>query len=69
MSTVKEDPEALAKALARCANQPELAKQLAAAGRRTFDRHFTLDRFGSRFAELLESLGRVRAERATERDP
>ena len=52
----KENPEALAVALATCAGRPEFLRQIAAAGRRTFDRHFTLDRFASRFAELLVSL-------------
>jgi glycosyltransferase involved in cell wall biosynthesis len=52
----RENPAALAEALATCANKPELVKQLQAAGRRTFDRHFTLDRFASRFAALLLSM-------------
>ena len=52
----KENPEALARALAACADSPEFVQRLAAAGRRTFDRHFTLDRFASRFAELLVAL-------------
>src|SRR3954452_7941307 len=52
----KENPAALAKALARCANDPGLVKQLKAAGARTFERHFTLDRFATRFAQLLTSL-------------
>jgi glycosyltransferase involved in cell wall biosynthesis len=49
----KENPEALARALAACADSRDLVQRLATAGRRTFDRHFTLDRFASRFAELL----------------
>jgi len=56
----KENPEALAEALANCANKPELLEQLKSAGARTFERHFTLDRFASRFAELLVSLERRR---------
>jgi glycosyltransferase involved in cell wall biosynthesis/GT2 family glycosyltransferase len=52
----KENPAALAEALARCANNPDLVKQLKAAGLRTFERHFTLERFATRFAELLASL-------------
>ena len=52
----KENPEALAKALAACAGSPEFGRRLATAGGRTFDRHFTLDRFASRFAELLVAL-------------
>lgn len=58
-----ENPEALAQALVRCANDGELVKGLKAAGARTFERHFTLDRFASRFAELLISLERRPATR------
>jgi glycosyltransferase involved in cell wall biosynthesis len=64
----KENPAALAEALARCANQAGLIQQLMAAGARTFDRHFTLDRFASRFAELLLSLERRREEHGKDRD-
>jgi glycosyltransferase involved in cell wall biosynthesis len=52
----KENAEALAEALARCATNPKLREQLQTAGVRTFDRHFTLDRFATRFAELLLTL-------------
>ncbi|MFN2623822.1 MAG: glycosyltransferase, partial [Chthoniobacterales bacterium] len=54
----KENPDSLAEALASCGNNPEMVEQLKAAGARTFDRHFTLDRFASRFAELLTRLER-----------
>jgi len=49
----KENPAALAESLASCANNPAMVEQLKTAGARTFDRHFTLDRFSARFAELL----------------
>jgi glycosyltransferase involved in cell wall biosynthesis len=62
----KEDPAALAEALATCANKPEFVEQLQAAGRRTFDRHCTLDRFASRFAALLLSLERRGEKKADE---
>jgi glycosyltransferase involved in cell wall biosynthesis len=62
----KENPAALAEALATCANKPEFVEQLQAAGRRTFDRHFTLDRFASRFAALLLSLERREEKKAGE---
>jgi len=52
----KENPDALAGALTVCAGQHEFVQQLARSGGRTFDRHFTLDRFASRFAEILVSL-------------
>src|SRR2546423_9978793 len=48
-----ENAEALASALAGCASNWEFVNELKAAGTRTFERHFTLDRFGSRFRELL----------------
>ena len=52
----KENPKALADALASCGNNSEMVDQLKAAGARTFERHFTLDRFARRFAELLTSV-------------
>jgi glycosyltransferase involved in cell wall biosynthesis len=62
----KESPAALAEALATCANKPEFVKQLQAAGSRTFDQHFTLDRFASDFAGLLLTLERRREKDADE---
>jgi glycosyltransferase involved in cell wall biosynthesis len=62
----KENPAALSEALARCANEPEFVEQLQAAGNRTFDRHFTLDRFASRFAGLLLSIKRRREKHSDE---
>jgi glycosyltransferase involved in cell wall biosynthesis len=62
----KENPVALSEALAACASKPEFVQQLQAAGRRTFDRHFTLDRFASRFAALLLSIERRREKNADE---
>ena len=62
----KENAEALSEALATCANKPEFVEQLQAAGSRTFDQHFTLDRFASRFAALLLSLERRREKDANE---
>jgi glycosyltransferase involved in cell wall biosynthesis len=63
-----ENSEALSQALAACAEHPEFVRQLKAAGSRTFDRHFTLDRFASRFAEILLSLRRRPEERTTDLD-
>lgn len=62
----KENPAALSEALATCANKPEFVERLQAAGRRTFDRHFTLDRFASRFADLLLSMERRKEKHADE---
>jgi glycosyltransferase involved in cell wall biosynthesis len=58
----KENPEALAKALAACAESPEFLERLKTAGGRTFERHFTLDRFASRFAEMLAALEKRESE-------
>ena len=50
-----EDPAALAKAIERCLVDGRLVHRLRATARRTFERHFTLERFARRFAGLLES--------------
>jgi len=54
----RENSDELARALTRYIENPAFAREIAEAGLRTFERHFTLDRFASRFAELLESLRR-----------
>jgi len=51
-----ENPEALAEAISRCATDNHLVRRLNAAGARTFERHFTLEGFATRFAELLVSM-------------
>ena len=52
----RENPDELARAITRFVENPTVAREISAAGLRTFERHFTLDRFASRFAELLRSL-------------
>ncbi|HEX4630510.1 MAG TPA: glycosyltransferase [Chthoniobacterales bacterium] len=52
----RENVEALAEAITKCATDPRLVERLKAAAARTFERHFTLDVFAARFAELLISL-------------
>jgi glycosyltransferase involved in cell wall biosynthesis/GT2 family glycosyltransferase len=52
----REDSDELARAITRYVKEPAFAREVAAAGLRTFERHFTLDRFAGRFAELLQSL-------------
>ena len=59
----KENPEALANALTRCAMNHRLVERLKATGARTFEQHFTLDRFGERFAELLVAVERRKPAR------
>jgi GT2 family glycosyltransferase/glycosyltransferase involved in cell wall biosynthesis len=54
----RENPGALSEAVAKCVSEPEFVQRIRAAGARTFDRHFTLDGYASRFAELLSSLER-----------
>jgi glycosyltransferase involved in cell wall biosynthesis len=51
-----ENPEALAQAIERCATDAPLVARLRAGAKRTFDRHFTLEKFGSRFASLFQNL-------------
>ena len=55
-----ENPQALADAIARCARDRSFASQLGLAARRTFQRHFTIDRFAARFAALLEETSRAK---------
>ncbi len=55
-----EDSTALAGALERCLTDQQLAAQLAAAAERTFLRHFTLERFAARFADLLQNVSHLR---------
>lgn len=63
-----ENPEALSNALAVCAGDSKFLARLQAAGARTFDRHFTLERFASRFAELLLSLETRKEAHGADRD-
>lgn len=48
-----EDPKALASAIQRLVDNPDLARRLGQAGRATFEEKFTQDRFGSDFADLV----------------
>jgi glycosyltransferase involved in cell wall biosynthesis len=59
-----ENAGELAAAIARCADDDALVAQLGAAGRGTFDEHFTLERFGTRFAQLIESVQKGEFARA-----
>jgi glycosyltransferase involved in cell wall biosynthesis len=52
--TPPENPQALADAITRCARDSSFVRHLGISARRTFERHFTVDRFGARFAALLE---------------
>ena len=52
----RESADELARAITRWVQEPAFAREVAAAGLRTFERHFTLDRFATRFGELLQSL-------------
>jgi glycosyltransferase involved in cell wall biosynthesis/GT2 family glycosyltransferase len=48
-----EQPAALASAISRAASDPRLRMVLAAAGRRTYERHFRLENFAEHFSKLL----------------
>jgi glycosyltransferase involved in cell wall biosynthesis len=50
------DPAALADAIRRVAGEPELRKQLSAAGRRTYEEHASEDVLGPRWRSLIEDL-------------
>lgn len=52
----KKDPEALADAIARMIDNPDLARQMGAAGRKRLEENFTGHHFETRFTEILHSL-------------
>jgi glycosyltransferase involved in cell wall biosynthesis len=49
----RENPQALARAIARCVTDKWLVAQLRAGARRTFEHHFTLEKFATGFGRLL----------------
>lgn len=49
-----KNPAALSAAIARCINDRELVRELAAAARETFARHFTLERYGEHVEAILQ---------------
>jgi glycosyltransferase involved in cell wall biosynthesis len=51
-----ENPGALASAIARCIADENLIRDLGKAARRTFELHFSLDRYAKQFAALLTDL-------------
>jgi glycosyltransferase involved in cell wall biosynthesis/cellulose synthase/poly-beta-1,6-N-acetylglucosamine synthase-like glycosyltransferase len=51
-----EDPEALASAMERLINDPELARRLSQNARETFAKNFTLNRFGADFRALVDQV-------------
>jgi O-antigen biosynthesis protein len=53
-----ENSAALADAITRTARDRQLLHRLGAAARRTYERHFTLDRFTREFAALIEEVSR-----------
>ena len=59
----RENPPALAEAIARCITDKQLVGRLRAGGRRTFERHFTIERFTAHFERLLmeAAADRIRA--------
>ena len=51
-----ENSAALTSAIERCVQDRQLIERLGAAARRTYERHFTLDRFIRDFGALLEEI-------------
>lgn len=51
-----DDPAALSLAIQRLIGDATLRGQLGIAGRETFDRHFTIDRFGEQFAGVISEV-------------
>jgi glycosyltransferase involved in cell wall biosynthesis/GT2 family glycosyltransferase len=51
-----EDPDALAGAMERLLENPELVRQLGRKARETFEKNFTQDRFGADFRALVSEL-------------
>ena len=49
-----QDTTALASAIERLVWEPELRRNIGAAARETFERHFTIERCGQRFAGVIE---------------
>jgi O-antigen biosynthesis protein len=49
----RENPQALAHAIERCIIDRQLAAKLGTGARRTFERHFTLEKFAAHFGRLL----------------
>ena len=49
-----QNPAALSAAIARCINDRELVRALAAEARETFERHFTLECFGEHIEAILQ---------------
>ncbi len=57
------DPAPLARALTRCLSDNELVPRLGEAALRTFQRHFTLERFVARFSVLLNEVREPKSRR------
>ena len=55
-----EDPAALARALQRCLEDSDLRQRLGPAAQRTFRRHFSLERLGRKFSQLLLTAHRAK---------
>ena len=49
-----DDSAALARAITRCAEEPELIKSLGKSAHRTFVAEFSLDHLGKRFSKLID---------------
>ncbi|MDP9004360.1 MAG: glycosyltransferase, partial [Verrucomicrobiota bacterium] len=54
-----ENPEALARTIERCLTDRQLSTRLCAGARRTFESHFTLEKFTAHFGRLLRTVAPV----------
>ena len=63
-----EAPEALAAAIRRLLEDPALASELGEKARTTYEKNFTMKRFGAEFRELLDEIIAARAFSAFQRN-
>lgn len=63
-----EDPEALAGAIRRLIEDPALAAELGEKARATYEKHFTMERFGAEFREVVDEVIAARASTSPRRD-
>ena len=64
-----EAPEALAAAIRRLIEDPALASELGEKARATYEKNFTMKRFGTEFRELLDEIIAARTSSAPQRNP
>jgi glycosyltransferase involved in cell wall biosynthesis len=63
-----EAPEALAAAVRRLIEDPALVSELGEKARATYEKNFTMERFGPEFREVIDEIIAARASGATQRN-